>query len=163
MSDGAAKVLGVRASPHTVHWAVVHGTKEVPLLEDHDKAEAPASFTEPQALAWYRTRFLLLIDTHRPTAVSVRYPEPVGRGGNKDSARQRSRVEGVIVEAGASRGLPVLTGALASLGKHLGAKKPKSFSRAMTFEESTSRRSLPNVPRPFLWPSPNSREMLPRA
>ena len=100
---------------------------EAPVLIDHDKAEAPASFEEPAALSWFRTRVLLLIDTHRPVGVGVRFPESFGRSGNRDASRRRCRVEGVVLEAAHSRGLAVLTGALATIGAKLGTKKPKKY------------------------------------
>jgi hypothetical protein len=119
--------LGVRAEPRSLHWAVVEGTQTAPIIKAHDKADAPAAFDEPAALAWFRSRMLHLIDTYHPVAVGVRYPEPAGRGGNRDSARERSRVEGIVLEAAHSRGLPVLTGALATISKQLGTKKAKRY------------------------------------
>lgn len=120
-------MLGVRAEPRTLHWAIVEGTQDAPILTANDKAEAPAAYDEPSALSWFRARVLYLIDTYRAAGVGVRYPEPSGRGGNRDSARQRSRVEGVVLEAAHSRGLPVLTGALTTIAAKLGTKKAKKY------------------------------------
>jgi len=120
-------VMGIRAEPRCIHWAVVEGTQTAPILKAHDKADAPVAFEEAGALSWFRGRVLHLIDTYQPFAVGVRYPEPTARGGNKDSAKQRSRVEGVVVEAAYSRGLPVLTGALTTIASKLGTKKAKKY------------------------------------
>lgn len=120
-------ILGVRAEPRSLHWAVVEGMQNAPILTASDKAEAPGAYDEPAALSWFRARLLHLIDTYHPVAVGVRYPEPSGRGGNRDSARQRSRVEGVILEAANARGLPVLTGALTTIAAKLGTKKAKKY------------------------------------
>jgi hypothetical protein len=48
--DADQKVLGLRAEPRAIHWALVSGSVAVPILEDHDKAEAPASFDEAAAI-----------------------------------------------------------------------------------------------------------------
>jgi hypothetical protein len=120
-------VLGVRAEPRSFHWAVVEGTQARPIIKAHDKADAPAGFEEHAALGWFRSRMLYLIDTYHPIALGVRYPEPTGRGGNRDSARQRSRVEGVVLETAHSCGLSVLTGALSTISKRLGTKGAKRY------------------------------------
>ena len=122
---GSGCVLGVRAEPRGFHWAVVEGTQRAPILTAHDKAATPASFEEPEALAWVRSRVLHVIDTYHPVAVAVRYPEPISRSSN--SARQRCRVEGVVLEAAASRRLPILTGPLATIAAKLRTRKPKTY------------------------------------
>lgn len=96
-------------------------------MRAHDKADAPASYDEPAALSWFRTRVLFLIDTYAPVAAGVRFPEPSARGGNKDSAKQRSRVEGVLLEAVNSRGLSITSGALTTIASRLGTKKAKKY------------------------------------
>jgi Holliday junction resolvasome RuvABC endonuclease subunit len=120
-------ILGLRAEPTALHWAIVEGTRSEPILKAHDRAVAPASYGEPAALAWIRSRVLHLIDTYRPDAVGVRFQESFGPGGNKASARQRSRVEGVVLEASHSRGLKVLTGTLSTIGAKLGTKHAKKY------------------------------------
>lgn len=125
--DRSTRSLGLRAEPRVLHWAVVEGTQDEPVLTAHDKAEAPASFDEPAALSWFRNRVLFLIDTYEPAAAGVRFPEPSARGGNKDSAKQRSRVEGVLLEAVNSRGLTITSGALTTIGSRLGTKKAKKY------------------------------------
>ena len=122
------RILGIRAGPKAFHWAVVEGTQEAPSLLAQGKAEAPASYEEPAAIAALRDRVLHLIDTYHPTAVGVRFAESFGGGaGNTDSARRRCRVEGVVLEASHSRGLGVLTGALSRIGAKLGTRTPKKY------------------------------------
>src|SRR5207245_5747131 len=72
------------------------------------------------ALSWVRSRVLQLIDRYRPSAVAVRYPETFGPGGKSDAAHQRCRVEGVVLEAADSRGLPACTGALVTISAKIG-------------------------------------------
>jgi hypothetical protein len=126
-------ILGIRAEPRAVHWAVVEGTQRAPIVKGHDRAAAPASYEEPAALSWFRERVLHLIDRFHPTAVGVRFPEAIGIGGARNSARERSRVEGVVLEAAHARGLRVLTGSLATIAAKLGTKKAKKYVESNEF------------------------------
>jgi hypothetical protein len=69
---------------------------------------------------------LYIIDHFKPGRVAVRYPEPRALGANKDSAKSRCRVEGVVLEACSSRNLEVVTGALTTISKNLGSKSGKA-------------------------------------
>jgi hypothetical protein len=59
--------------------------------------------------------------------MAVRFPEPKGRATHGDAARRRSRIEGVILEAAASAGRVVVTGAFVTISARLKAKSAKSF------------------------------------
>jgi len=97
------------------------------VLAGSDRAVFPASYAEAEALAWCRDRIRHLIDAYGVALVAVRYPEPFGRSGRTDSARKRSRVEGVILEAAHSKGIAVATGALVTISKNLGVKSAKAL------------------------------------
>jgi hypothetical protein len=113
-----------------VHWALVEGTSEAPILVAADTIAAPATYDdESRSLPFYRERVLLLLSQHSPDRVAVRYAETFGRrAGAKDN--QRCRIEGVLIEAASSRGPKIVTGALASISKNLGTKSAKHYLEA---------------------------------
>lgn len=118
-------VLGIRAEPRALTWAVVEGTRENPILVGEGKASAPPDYDEPQALKWYRSRVLLLLSEYSATAIAIRLPESFGRQGNSDSDRKRSRIEGVLMELGASQGLAVIAGNLRTIGTRQDVRNPR--------------------------------------
>jgi hypothetical protein len=80
---------------------------------------------EAEGLAWIRQRVVHIIDVYKPTKIAVRYPEPTAMGANKNSAKSRCRVEGVVLETSSSKGLETVTGALNTFGKYSRSKSPK--------------------------------------
>ena len=120
-------VLGFRAEPACIHWALVSGSTETPVLEDHDQATAPVHQTEAQRLTWYRDRILYLIEAHQPRKIAVRYAESFRPKGAKSDTGSRSRIEGVILEAANSVKLPVLTGGLQTISSKLGTQSAKKY------------------------------------
>jgi hypothetical protein len=118
-------VLGIRAEPGAVHWAVVSGNHQQPILDASGSEHAPASYSEAESLAWIRNQVLRILDTYKPAKVAVRYPEPTALGSNKNSAKARCRVEGVVLEAASSRNIEVVTGAIKTFGKFAGSRSPK--------------------------------------
>jgi hypothetical protein len=121
------QALGFRAEAQQVYWAVVEGTRDEPILVAHDKVAAPVGLNEAPALSWYTDRVRLLVNTYKPDAAGVRFAEPNARGSNKEGARRRSRIEGVLLQAIDSSGLGVTTGALAKISARLGTKKAKNY------------------------------------
>jgi Holliday junction resolvasome RuvABC endonuclease subunit len=117
--------LGIRAEPAAVHWAVVAGTHQQLVLDASGSEHCPSSYSEAESLAWVRIRVLYILDTYKPSRVAVRYPEPTAKGANKNSAKARCRVEGVVLEAASSRNLEVVTGAMNTFGKFAGSRSPK--------------------------------------
>ena len=118
-------VLGVRAEPAAVHWAVVSGTHEQPILDAADTEHSPAAYGEAESLAWIRVKIRHILETYKPSKVAVRYPEPTAKGANKNSAKARCRVEGVVLEAASAGNLEVVTGAMNTFGKFAGSRSPK--------------------------------------
>lgn len=121
------RALGIRAESTGINWAVVKGTLEKPILHDTGKESAPHAYNEAESLGWIRQRVLDIIDQFKPAQVAVRYPEPTAQGANRDSAKARCRVEGVVLEAANARNLQVVTGALNTISKNLGSKSAKSY------------------------------------
>jgi hypothetical protein len=105
---------------------VVTGTLVQPVLHASGSENAPDAYGEAETLAWIRERLLYVIDTFRPMAAAVRYAERNARGANKDSAKARCRVEGVVLEAIATRNLRSVTGTLSTFEKHQGAHSAKA-------------------------------------
>lgn len=122
------RAIGFRVEPGLVNWALVEGTSGAPVLAAPPaKLTSPATYTEAQALTFYRERLLLLLDEHSPDIVAVRYAETFGRQGVRESDYRRCRIEGVILEAANSKGAKVVTGALVSISKNLGTKAAKHY------------------------------------
>jgi hypothetical protein len=122
-----ARILGFRAEAKQFYWALVEGTRREPILVAHDKAAAPVDLDEAAALSWFRERVRLLIQAHKPDGAALRSPEPVALGGNKEGARRRLRVEGVLLEATDSCRVTVTAGALAKISAQLGTKSAKAY------------------------------------
>jgi hypothetical protein len=119
------RALGFRAEARHVYWAVVEGTRHDPILIEHGKAAAPVDLDEAPALSWYASRVRLIVETHKPIMAAVRFPESFALGTNKESARRRLRIEGVLLQAIDSCGLKVITGALAMISGKLGSQAKK--------------------------------------
>lgn len=119
------RALGLRAEPKQIHWAVVEGTRNAPVLIAHDTAVAPVNLDEAPALSWYSTRVKHIIATYKPEIGSVRTAESVARGSNKDGPRRRSRIEGVLLQTIDSCGLKAIIGALAMISGRLGSHAKK--------------------------------------
>jgi hypothetical protein len=119
------RALGFRTEAKKIHWAIVEGTRNAPILVAHDKAAAPINLEEASALSWYRSRVQHIVDTHKPTVAAIRSAEPVARGSNKEGARRRLRIEGVLLQTIDSFGLKVTIGALAMISGKLGSQAKK--------------------------------------
>lgn len=112
--------LGIRSEPAAIHWAILTGTKDRPVLHASGTENSPKGYSEGESLAWIRVRLLDILQTYKPTRVAVRYPEGNARGANTNSAKARCRVEGVVLEAMGSWNLEVITGPMSTFAKHLG-------------------------------------------
>ncbi len=97
------RTLGIRAQERHVYWAIMSGTKSSPCVHASGQEDAPGTFDEAEALAFFRSRLILIIDKYKPAKVAVRYPER-SPGANKNEAKARCRVEGVALELSSSRG-----------------------------------------------------------
>jgi hypothetical protein len=118
-------VLGIRAEPSGFHWAIVSGDAAAAILEAYGTETAPTSYNEGDSLVWIREKSSHILETYGPMQVAIRYPEGNAQGANKSSAKARCRVEGVILEAAASKNRNIVTGPLATFAKHSGSESPK--------------------------------------
>jgi len=125
------RAVGIRAEKDKIHWAVVEGTPDAPVLVADGKFSAPKSFTEHEQLAHYRQRIQTLISDNRVDCVAVRYAETFLAHKPKPnilaSMYARARIEGVCVEAAAQLQLKVLTGPLATISAGLGSRRAKRY------------------------------------
>ena len=119
------RALGLRVEPKQLHWAVVEGDPDAPILVGHDKAKPPVHVGEPEALSYYRERLTFLIEKYQVKMVGIRYQETHGRHGKIDTICRRSRIEGVLVEGANAARLPVVSGAMGQLSAALGVKTAK--------------------------------------
>ena len=115
------RALGFRAEADRVNWAVVEGSRNAPILVARDTAAAPVNLEEGPALSWYSSRVKLLVEAYKPAVATIRTAESVARGSNKDGARRRSRIEGVLLQTIDACGLKVTIGALAMISGRFGS------------------------------------------
>jgi hypothetical protein len=54
------RALGFRAEAKQIHWAVVEGTRDVPIVVGRDSIAAPISLDEAPSLLWYSSRVKLI-------------------------------------------------------------------------------------------------------
>ncbi len=121
------KVIGFRAEPNALNWAVVEGTQHAAVLVAADTLKTPISYEEHACLGWLRDQVLHLYGQYSPQIAAVRYAESVMGKANQNSANRRCRVEGVVLEVAHSRGAKVSTGALTTISKNLGTKGAKRY------------------------------------
>lgn len=121
-----ARVIGFRAEAKQVHWAVVEGTSDAPILVAHQKEAAPTSEREePRSLAWYRARIRDVLELYKPETAAVRFPESTAKGANKDGAKRRLRIEGILLEASQSWGCNASGTLLQAISSRLEVKSAK--------------------------------------
>lgn len=123
--------IGFRAEKDCLHWAVVSGTRSRPVLEARDRLRAPKTYSEDAALNWFRTQTENILTEHEPTTAAIRYAETFMKSSptmkTLPSFFRRARIEGVIAELCASRGLPVSTGAAQQMASRLKAKSVRKY------------------------------------
>lgn len=125
-SGKRVKSIGFRAGPDVVYWAILTGLPDRAEIIAKGHLQLPVASEEAQRLSWLRVRVANVIGDHSPSRASIRFPEPIGPGANRDSARQRCRVEGVLLEVCDSLGVTVETGALKTITARLGMKSAKT-------------------------------------
>jgi hypothetical protein len=125
--------LGLRAQAEKVCVAIVEGTQQQPLLVHRQTLEAPTGSKMPEVLASIRSQLIDIIKKHDVKRIGIRLPEPTARGANKEGARNRTRLDGVLLEIAGTLRLEVVHGALATIAKALGSKDRKKYVQADEF------------------------------
>jgi Holliday junction resolvasome RuvABC endonuclease subunit len=128
------KAIGIRATKDSFRWALVERTDDGYALLAEGKCPAPKTYDEPDALAWYRERVQTIIRQHQAETAAVRFAETFLRA--KPAAKAlasmycRARIEGVIIEALRSAGIPVGVGGWQTISSRMGAKSAKAYTEA---------------------------------
>jgi hypothetical protein len=120
-----SRALGFRAEAKQLHWAVVEGTRDIPIVVGRDIIAAPISLDEAPSLSWYSSRVKLLVETYEPTVAAIRTAESIARGSNKEGPRRRQRIEGVLLQTIDSCGIKITIGQLAMISGKLGSRAKK--------------------------------------
>lgn len=104
------KTIGFRADKDTIQWVVAEGTVES-FAVVHDKLSAPKSYTEAEALAWFRERVQTTTEEHKPEQAGIRVSETfLMRKPSRtwlESVFMRCRVEGIAIEAVSALNVPI--------------------------------------------------------
>lgn len=119
------RAIGFRVDSATaVHYAVVDGPAENPMLADDGKLVlAPDG---AGALKLLRTQLLSLLSAQQPAIAAIRFADrPKGRA-NPLAMLPRARVEGVVMEAVATFGITVFSGPAATIKSGMKTKSPLS-------------------------------------
>jgi hypothetical protein len=119
------RAIGFRVEPKAIHYAVVEGSVDEPIVVSTDKFSAPKTYSEGAKLVWYRKRILSELEEHEVERVGIRFPEAGSKGAGTSSAMWRLRIEGVTMEAVASMSLPICA---AGGVQHIRAKLGSSHS-----------------------------------
>jgi hypothetical protein len=115
------KAIGFRVEKDAVCWSVVMGTKGSPTLSAYRKISAPVIYKDDEAarIHWFRGQIMDILSEYEPTAAMIRYPETSTHGPATNSTRERSRIEGVILQLLYEKGIKVLTGPLNTIASEI--------------------------------------------
>jgi hypothetical protein len=116
------RAIGFRVEPSCVHWAVVDGPADRPVLTPPGKLVPPQTFTWGQTLSWYIKEIGTLCRQYKPAVAWIRTSE---RSRTKASlVEKRSQIEGVIAAITEMSGVRPKLGALASITAQVGPWPP---------------------------------------
>jgi hypothetical protein len=117
--------------PSAVHYAVVEGSVDEPVLVDSGRYSAPKDFDEAEALTWYRKRTKELLEQFGPGRGAIKYMESIAGAGraprSTDSTRRRHRIEGVVLQLLDEVVLTTVTARFTTIGARLGTRTAKDF------------------------------------
>ena len=125
--------VGLRAHAEKVSVVIVEGTQNEPLLVHRQTLEAPSGAEMPEVLASIRSQLCDLIKKHDVKRIGIRLPESNAQGANKEGARNRTRLDGVLLEIAGSLRLEVVHGALSTIAKALGTTDRKKYVEGAEF------------------------------
>jgi len=116
------RALGFRAEKTLVHFAVLDDSKPGTVTTDKLKLKGDRP-TAPE-LGLLRNEVRNLIDTYKPDAVGLRLSDKPQSMRYIQSSFDRARVEGVVMEAAASKNVKVVAGASATIKSGMKTKRP---------------------------------------
>jgi len=123
------RAIGFRAEPTVVHFAIVEGTRDRPVVLTRNKFAAPKTYDDADQLVWYREKVRGIIQNHSADVAGVRFPEARSQSAGTSSAMRRLRIEGVVMEAARSLAIPIkAAGGLQHIRAKLGmSHSPKEY------------------------------------
>ena len=108
------RAIGFRAEKNSLHFAVIDESTDPPEC-DTDKLKIQGGKPTAKELALLRTEVLNLIETHSPDVIGVRTSDKPQSMRYAQSLFERARIEGVVMEASASKGISVVAGPSATI------------------------------------------------
>lgn len=101
------KAIGLRAEKDAVHWALVTGTFNAPILVSHGRMMPPEECHDLIWLAQLRRLVANLFDEHQPDRVGLHLMDTgieIPRSSKAlENLMRRARIEGVLIEAAQNR------------------------------------------------------------
>lgn len=120
--------MGFRAESESYNWAAVSRTDGKLLLVASGTQDRSQVYDESQGLAFFRKRLHQMIDQYAPAIGGVRYPEHSARKPKHPlGANARVRIEGVILESLASKGVQAIAGDLNTISSEMGSSSAKAY------------------------------------
>jgi hypothetical protein len=119
--------IGFRAESAEFNWGVVTRRDGKLTLIAADTQAIPKGYEEAHGLVWCRKRLYQIIEQYAPVIGGIRYPEAIAKKKHVTGSNARLRIEGVILEALASKGVTVITGTLKEIGSEMGSDSPKAY------------------------------------
>ncbi len=122
------KAMGIRCTAKEVLYVVMEGPAAIPTIVDHDKLKIPKAYETPRALAWLRNHVVAVLEEYSIVSVFIKTIEPIsGQRGTRGGTYMRCYFEGVSMEAVASKGIPLRTGAYTTISSLLSTKSAKKY------------------------------------
>jgi hypothetical protein len=123
------RAIGFRAEKDAILWAVVEPANASTLkLVAHGEENAAKADGVSDSLAHFRERVRLLVDEWKPNVGIVRSPETFNRkSSNLSSLDSRLRIEGVVIEALASKGVRTRTAALKGISSMMKSDAAREY------------------------------------
>jgi len=122
--------IGVRCGSSEVYYIIIEGSIDEPNDLSHNKLKHPANLQMHEALAWYREQLHALLNEFNVQCCGLRTSEPIAKSmgaSAREGAIKRNYLDSIVMEAVASKGLPLLHGPMATLSAALETPKAKKF------------------------------------
>jgi hypothetical protein len=116
------KAIGFRAEPNQVHFAVIDSA--TPTECTTDRLRIGGGKATAEELALLRTAIVNVIEMYKPDVACVRTSDTPQSLRYVQSSFERARIEGVIMEASASKGVKTIAGPAVTIKAGMKTKTP---------------------------------------